>query len=79
MFTIEWMDLLHFHNNITINSPLIYTSIVQIPCDVIYCWYGHRYAYINCSGLDPKIHGFYLGSIQVDSMSNDLGIVKYEL
>ena len=50
-----------------------------MPCAVIYCWYGHRYEYSNCSGLDPKIHSFYLGSIHVDIMSNDLGIVKYEL
>ena len=57
----------------------MYTPMLQISCAVMYCWYGHRYAYINCSGLEPEIHGFYLGSMHVDGMSNDLGSVWYEL
>ena len=57
----------------------MYTPVLQIVHTIIYCWYGHIYAYINCSGLDPNIHGFYLGSMHVDGMSNDLGSVCYEL
>ena len=56
----------------------MYTSILQILRAVIYCWYGHIYTYINCGGLDPKMHSFYLVSIQVDGMSNELVSVWYE-
>ena len=57
----------------------MYTSILQILRAVIYCWYGHIYTYINCGGLDPKMHSFYLVSVQVDGMSNDLVSVWYEI
>ena len=57
----------------------MYTPIIQILYAIIYCWYGHIYAYINYSGLDPKINSIYLGSMHVDGMSNDLGSVCYDL
>ena len=77
--TVEWMDLLHYHFHITNYSTCMDTPILQILYAIIYCWYGHKYAYINCSGLDPKINSIYLGSMHVDGMSNDLVSVWYEL
>ena len=53
IFIFELMEFPYFHFCITSSSICVYTPILQMPCDVIYCCYEHMYSYINCSCLEP--------------------------